>query len=89
MKSLINLINGIDNINDLNVVIDVIKIKQKALKATRTAVKKALFNVGDTVNIDSKKGLLVGTIMVMNRTRAVCEIDGKQYNVPFGMMESV
>ena len=50
---------------------------------------KALFNVGDTVNIDSKKGLLVGTITKMNRTRAICEIKGKAYNVPFGMMEAV
>ena len=89
IKRLINLISAIDNIDDLNVVIDVIKIKQKALKATRTAVKKALFNVGDTVNIDSKKGLLVGTITKMNRTRAICEIKGKAYNVPFGMMEAV
>ena len=65
------------------------QIKQKALKATRTAVKKALFKVGDTVNIDSKKGLLVGTITKMNRTRAICDIKGKAYNVPFGMMEAV
>jgi len=86
MKNLIKSINAIDNMTDLNVVINVIKSKQKSLRAVRNAVAKANFNVGDTVNIDSKKGNLVGVITKINRTRAICDINGSSYNVPFSIM---
>tara|TARA_B100001769_G_C21968799_1_gene521152 strand:+ start:255 stop:551 length:297 start_codon:yes stop_codon:yes gene_type:complete len=86
MKNLINSINAIDNMADLNVVIDVIKSKQKSLRASKAAVAKASFTVGDTVNIDSKKGNLVGVITKINRTRAICDINGSSYNVPFSIM---
>ena len=86
MKNLIKSINAIDNMTDLNVVINVIKSKQKSLRAVRNAVAKANFNVGDTVNIDSKKGNLVGVITKINRTRAICDINGSSYNVPFTIM---
>jgi len=86
MKNLIKSINAIDNMTDLNVVINVIKSKQKSLRAVRNAVAKANFNVGDTVNIDSKKGNLVGVVTKINRTRAICDINGSSYNVPFSIM---
>jgi hypothetical protein len=86
MKNLIKSINAIDNMTDLNVVINVIKSKQKSLRAVRNAVAKANFNVGDTVNIDSKKGNLVAVITKINRTRAICDINGSSYNVPFSIM---
>ena len=86
MKNLIKSINAIDNMTDLNVVINVIKSKQKSLRAVRNAVAKANFNVGDTVNIDSKKGNLVAVITKINRTRAICDINGSSYNVPFTIM---
>jgi hypothetical protein len=86
MKNLIKSINAIDNMTDLNVVINVIKSKQKSLRAVRNAVAKANFNVGDTINIDSKKGNLVGVITKINRTRAICDINGSSYNVPFSIM---
>ena len=86
MKNLIKSINAIDNMTDLNVVINVIKSKQKSLRAVRNAVAKANFNVGDTVNIDSKKGNLVGVVTKINRTRAICDINGSSYNVPFTIM---
>ena len=87
MKALINSINKIDNIKDLNVVIDVIRSKQKSLRASVAAVAKTQFSVGDTVNIDSKKGNLVGVITKINRTRAICDINGSSYNVPFSIMK--
>tara|TARA_Y100000593_G_scaffold87955_1_gene169384 strand:- start:565 stop:834 length:270 start_codon:yes stop_codon:yes gene_type:complete len=87
MKTLINSINKIDNIKDLNVVIDVIRSKQKSLRASVAAVAKTQFSVGDTVNIDSKKGNLVGVITKINRTRAICDINGSSYNVPFSIMK--
>jgi len=88
MKNLIKSINAIDNMTDLNVVINVIKSKQKSLRAVRNAVAKANFNVGDKVLIDARKGPMNGVITKINRTRAVCSIGdaGMSYNVPFSIM---
>ncbi len=88
MKNLIGSINAIDNMADLNVVIDVIKSKQKSLRASRNAVAKAGFSIGDTVNIDSKKGNLVGVITKINISRALCDINGRTYSVPFSIMRA-
>ena len=87
MKKAINAINQIDNMDDLNTVIDVIRAKQKSLRASIVAAKKAVFSTGQTVNISSKKGRLNGTIVKLNRTKAVVEIDGRQYNCPISIME--
>ena len=87
MKKAINAINEIDNMVDLNTVIDVIRAKQKSLRASIVAAKKAVFSTGQTVNISSKKGRLTGTIVKLNRTKAVVEIDGRQYNCPISIME--
>ena len=89
MKNVINSINAIDNMADLNVVIDVIKAKQKSLRASAAAVSRASFNVGDKVLIDSRKGPMNGVITKINRTRAICSIGdaGMSYNVPFSIMK--
>ena len=90
MKNIIKSINAIDNMTDLNVVISVIKAKQKSLRASKNAVAKAGFKVGDTVNINSRKGNMKGVITKINRTRAICSIGdaGMSYNVPFSIMEA-
>ena len=87
MKKAINAINQIDNMVDLNEAIAALKAKQKALRASLVAAKKAVFSTGQTVNISSKKGRLTGTIVKLNRTKAVVEIDGRQYNCPISIME--
>ena len=87
MKKAINAINQIDNMEDLNTVIDVIRAKQKSLRASIVAAKKAAFVVGQTVNITSRKGSLTGTIVKLNRTKAIVEIDGREYNCPISIME--
>ncbi len=89
MKNLINSINAIDNMADLNVVIDVIKSKQKSLRASRAAVLKTTFSVGDNVLIDGRKGPMKGVITKINRTRAICSIGaaGMSYSVPFSIMK--
>ena len=88
MKSLINLINSIDNMEDLNKVIDVIRNKQKSLRSDIVNSKKAELAVGMTVNISSKKGTLVGVITKINITKAVVEIEGREYNCPISIMEA-
>ena len=87
MKQAIKLINQIDQMEDLNVIIEVVRAKQKSLRASLVAAKKAAFNIGQTVNITSRKGSLTGTIVKINRTKAVVEIDGRQFNCPISIME--
>tara|TARA_B100000287_G_scaffold376041_1_gene376922 strand:- start:731 stop:1027 length:297 start_codon:yes stop_codon:yes gene_type:complete len=88
MNKLINQINAIDNMADLNVVIDVIRSKQKSLRASVAATAKTQFSVGDTVDIATrKKGVLKGVITKINRTRAICDINGDSFNVPFSIMK--
>ena len=88
MKKAINAINQIDNMVDLNEAIAALKAKQKSLRASLIAAKKAAFVVGQTVNITSRKGSLTGTIVKINRTKAVVEIDGREYNCPISIMEA-
>lgn len=88
MKQAIKLINQIDQMEDLNVIIEVVRAKQKSLRASLVAAKKAAFNVGQTVNITSRKGSLTGTIVKLNRTKAIVAIDGYEYNCPISIMEA-
>ena len=87
MKKAINAINQIDNMDDLNTVIDVIRAKQKSLRASIVAAKKAVFCTGQTVNISSRNGRLTGTIVKLNRTKAIVKIDGREFNCPISIME--
>ena len=88
MKKLINEIEKIDNVQDLNKVIAVIKNQQKVLKAKAIANAKNQFTVGDTVNINSRGKTLVGEILKINRTKAICLINGDKYDVPLTIMEA-
>ena len=67
MKSLINKINAIDNMEDLNKVIDVIRNKQKSLRAEIVASKKSSFQVGMKVKVFTKGDTLTGVIKKLNR----------------------
>jgi hypothetical protein len=87
MKKAINAINQIDNMVDLNEAIVALKAKQKSLRASLIAAKKAAFVVGQTVNITSRKGSLTGTIVKLNRTKAIVKIDGREFNCPISIME--
>ena len=66
------------------------------LKLIRSAINDRIQEVGsrikyqlnkdDKVIVTSKKGVESGAIIKVNRTRAVVNIDGKQWNVPFSMI---
>ena len=88
MNKVINEIEKIDNIQDLNKVIAVIKNQQKVLKAKAIAKAKNQFSVGDTVNINGRGKTLVGEILKINRTKAICLINGDKYDVPLSIMEA-
>mgnify|MGYP003139802741 CR=1 FL=1 len=88
MKKLINEINKIDNLQDLNKVIAVIKNQQKALKARTIAEKKAAFTVGQNVLIKTRDDVLKGVIEKINITKAIVAIGGTRYDVPLTIMEA-
>ena len=88
MKIACDAIKRIDNLQDLNCVIRQLKLTQKTLRAEKAIEALATFSVGEVVNIRLKDGgTLKGTINKLNRTRAICDISGKSYNVPFTIME--
>ena len=60
------------------------------IKQVASAIKYDLQN-GDKVKINSPRRELSedGTIIKVNRTRAVVLIEGKQWNVPFALIEKV
>ena len=86
MKKACEAIKKLDNMADLNIVIRQLRLTQKALKAKVAQEAKSTFSVGDKVNINTKKGVMKGTIKKMNRTRAVCIINDNSFNVPFSLM---
>ena len=88
MNKVINEIEKIDNVQDLNKVIAVIRNQQKVLKAKAIAKAKNQFSVGDTVNINGRGKTLVGEILKINRTKAICLINGDKYDVPLSIMEA-
>ena len=88
MQKLINEINKIDNLQDLNKVIAVIKNQQKALKAKTIAEKKAAFTVGQNVLIKTRDDVLKGVIEKINITKAIVAIGGTRYDVPLTIMEA-
>ena len=87
MKKACEAIKKIDNLQDLDIIRRQFNLTQKALKAKKAKEVKATFSVGDRVNINTKKGVMKGTIKKINRTRAVCIINSNSFNVPFSLME--
>lgn len=72
-----------DQINDL---VDTIQFRRKQIHAE----KGSKFQVGITVQFGRPNGRKrTGTVEKMNVTKAVVNVDGQKWRVPFGMMEAV
>ena len=88
MKNLLNQISKIDNREDLNVVIDAIKLQQKIITNVATARARNKFKAGDMVKVNGKKtDGEVGMIIKMKIKRAVVEIDGRNWDCPLSILE--
>jgi hypothetical protein len=88
MKKIIENIRQIDNSVDLNLVIRAVKAQQKYIRAMEASTKRAIFNIGDPVNVASKTGLRPGVITKVNRVRCDVTISGQSYSVPMSIMEA-
>ena len=88
MKNLLTNIRKIDNSIDLNLIIRAIKAQQKYIRASEAESKRAIFNIGDAVNVASKTGFRPGVITKVNRVRCDVTIAGTNYSVPMSIMEA-
>ena len=85
MDNLIKEINSMHDNTDLRILRDVINDRIKVLGS----VIKYSLNRGDLVTVKSRSGTETGTIDKVNRTRAVVNINGKLWNVPFSLMTKI
>ena len=85
MDNLIKEINSIHDNTDLRILRNVINDR---MKIVGSAVKYSL-NRGDSVSITNRGKTETGTIDKVNRTRAVVNINGKLWNVPFSLMSKI
>jgi hypothetical protein len=84
---IVESINALDNMEDLNKVIGVLKQKQTSLRAQLVAELKTGFVIGQPVKINSKGKILDGFITKINRTKCVVKINNELFNVPMSIME--
>jgi hypothetical protein len=86
-KSILNAINNISSTEEMNEVIDLIKIKQKQLRAMKSYSIKSSLAVGSKVYVKSRNGVEFGIVDQIKRTKAIVTIDGIKYNCPISMLE--
>ena len=77
-----NRINKIEDVRDLRTIQGFVKDRKRALG---NRLKYEL-SVGDNVTINSRGNREEGTITKINRTRAVVDMRGSSWTVPFSMI---
>lgn len=87
MNQLTQQIFAIDNMDELNLVIEAVKIQQKGLRDIAIAKAKVKFHVGDKVGYNGKNGYTIGKIVKMKVKRADVLVNGTTWNVPLSMLE--
>ena len=80
-QSLLNQISSIDNLDDLMYLNDFVM-------DTRTKLGRNTLSVGSKVWVVQKSKRTEGVITKMKVKKALVEMNGMLYNVPFSMMES-
>ena len=79
-QSLLNQISSIDSLDDLMVLGDFVM-------KTRNKLGKSTLSVGDNVWVVQKTKRTPGVITKMKVKKALVEMNGMLYNVPFSMLE--
>jgi DNA-binding protein YbaB len=90
MKTLtiIKGINGLSDMQDLNLVINALKVKQKSLRNDLARTARSQFSVGDLVSVNAKGKILKGSITEIKIKNATVKINDILYNVPLSIMEA-
>ena len=87
METLLYLINEIANNDEMETVINAIKLRQKELKDRATFEALQTLKVGDKVLCDSRQGVEEATILKINRTTADIEIGKDKYTAPLSILK--
>ena len=87
-NSMIQAINAISSNEEMNEVIDLIKMKQKQLRNIKARNVRASIKVGDTVKVDGRNGLRIGTVEKIKVKKAIVMIDGRLWDCPLTILEA-
>ena len=87
--SILKAINDISSMEEMNEVIDLIKMKQKSLRNAASRDIKATLRSGDEVEVNGKKASGIGVIVEVKRTKAVVRLNDSLWNVPLTLLEKV
>jgi hypothetical protein len=85
--SILKAINDISSMEEMNEVIDLIKMKQKSLRNAASRDIKASVRAGDDVVVKGRKANGIGTILEVKRTKAIVLINNERWNVPLTLIE--
>ena len=88
-NSMIQAINAISSNEEMNEVIDLIKMKQKQLRNIKARNVKASIQVGDSVKVNGRNGLRIGTVEKIKVKKAIVMIDGRLWDCPLTILEAV
>jgi|TARA_R110000803_G_scaffold19458_1_gene50903 ribosome maturation factor RimP len=75
---------GMMSPKELNEVVYAVKFRRENL----SKMLRRTFKVGDKVLINSKREIFNGIIKEINIKKAIVEFNGREYRVPFSMMEA-
>lgn len=88
-KSLLNAINQISTTEEMNEVIDLIRLKQKQIRDMKSSKVKSSLKVGMKVKIDgSKNGVQFGVVEKIKLKKAIVKIDGRLWDCPLTIIEA-
>jgi DNA-binding protein YbaB len=87
-SNIIKGINGLSDMQDLNLVINALKVKQKSLRNDLARTARSQFSVGDLVSVNAKGKILKGSITEIKIKNATVKINDILYNVPLSIMEA-
>jgi DNA-binding protein YbaB len=87
-SNIIKGINDLSDMQDLNLVINALKVKQKSLRNDLARTARSQFSVGDLVSVNAKGKILKGSIMEIKIKNATVKINDILYNVPLSIMEA-
>ena len=87
-SSIVKAINSISSMDEMNAVIDMIKIKQKQLRSKDINSAKMALRVGDSVILPDSKKLAgkVSELLELRRTKATVSFGGDRWTVPISML---
>ena len=87
-SSIMKAINSISSMDEMNAVIDLIKLKQKQLRSNAVNSAKMSLRVGDSVTLPDSAKLAgkVGELLELRRTKATVSFGGERWTVPISML---